>query len=232
MNIEEIKKIAISRDLEADKVQKIIDICERYGVRPVGNVFLRKPEDVEKIILLCYKKGYDVEALKTCFRRNARDVEKIFEICDEYGMFPESALFRRKLAELKESIDYVESNFGQRFVKPLVISKEASVLRNSMPYIDNLGGYLNKPELLLIAINEAKVLELTENELRERTAILNYLGIPIYSFKEKSKLEKLSSVYTLSKGKYEEFLEYNGVTAKVRAYQTQMLLEVELENEK
>ena len=232
MNKKEIAEIATSRNLDIEKVQKIVEVCERCGVEPVGNVFLRKPEDVEKIILMCGERGYDVETLRTCFRRNARDVEKIFELCDKYRMFPESALFRRKPGELKESIDYVEGNFGRRFVKPLVISKEVTVLRESMPYINKLGGYLNKPDLLSVAINEAKVLELTENEIRERTAILQYIGIPVYGYKEKSRQEKLSSIYTLSKEKYEEFLEDNGITAKVRLYQTQRLLEAELENEK
>ena len=55
----EILRISKGRRISPEKICRIADVCEKYGIMPHGNVFRRTPEDLEKIILMLKENGLD-----------------------------------------------------------------------------------------------------------------------------------------------------------------------------
>ena len=152
------------------------------------------------------------------FRRNADSVEKIIELCQENLIPVEPTLFYKDEIELRETINYIKNNYGARYLKTHILTKDLDTIKQSMPFLKQLG-------LLPCVISRSTVLELTPDEILDRTAMVVYLGKPVHHICRYSKEDKLNPIYELSKKKYEEKIDEYGISEKVRTYQNERLRE-------
>lgn len=219
-----IEKIAKAREISIERVEGVIAVCNKYEVEITGNIFNRTPEDAEKIILICREHNLDVDSMKTIFRRVPKEVEDIIRICEENNIPVEPIIFYSRPNQLKNTISFV-SRYGRQYLKPPLLAKDLDKLKESMPYMARIG-------LLKYSISDPSVLELSEEEIRERTAIIMYLGYKPHSYKKNSQEDKLSRIYTYPPEKYNAFLEENSISEKVRKYQTEKLRDLEQSFEK
>ena len=157
--------------------------------------------------------------MKTCFRKTAKEFEEIIEICEKHHIFIEPIIFYSKPKDLEKTIEYV-SNFSTLYLKPTLLVKDLEKLQRSMPYMKKLG-------LLKYAVKDPGVLELSVEEIRERTAALLCAEYPIHQFKRYSQEDRLSSVYTLSKKSFEKFLIDNSISAFSMQLKKDWILEKE-----
>ena len=215
---EYVKRVAKAKKVPVENVYQIIDICEKYGVEPIGNVFLRTPQDVDDIIKMCKERYIDPDINRGYFRRTARDAKDIFDLCEKWKIIPEQMLFEYYADELEETIKYINDNFGRKYLKPNIIVKGKEVLEKSMPCMAKIG-------LLPAAIRDASVLALSDNEILERTAIVDYLGLRRAKICRDSKEVRLNGIYLLTQKKYQEFIEENGFSQKTLNAQVQNLIE-------
>jgi len=219
-----IKSMAKNYKKDESKIRSVYEVCERYGIEPYGNVFMRTAEDVERIILMLKGISLKPEMIKMAFRQNADSVEKIINICKENLIPVEPTLFYKDDVELKKIVEYVKKNFGSRYLKTHILTKDLDTIKQSMPFLQRLG-------LLPCVINRSTVLELTPDEIIDRTAIIKYLGKPIHRLGRYSKEDKLNPIYELSRKKYEDMLEENRISERVRKYQYDSLREYLFEQE-
>ena len=215
---EYIKQLAKTYKWKEERIRGVYEVCEKYGVEPYGNIFLRTPQDAEAIILMLKNRGVNADCMKMAFRRTAEDVDLILKICDKFNITVESSLFYKYPNELLEAIRYVGVNFGRKYLKASIITKDLDNLKRSMPALKKFG-------LLKYLGRETGVLDLTEEEIKERTAIIMYVGAPIHKRWRYSREDTLNHIYSLSKERYEEYIEENLISEKVRKYQVDLLEE-------
>jgi len=118
-----IKKVVRGYDIPKEKAEAVLETCLRLGIEPIGNVFLRKPEDIEQMYNLFQEKRLNINNYRTCFRRTFSDVKEIFEICEQNHIQIEAIIFGLYPNELKETVKYIKENFGQRYLKNHIVIK-------------------------------------------------------------------------------------------------------------
>ena len=91
-----------------------------------------------------------------------------------------------------DSIEYVKNNYGQEYLKPLIINKSVKYLMQVLPYLQQLN-------VLEIVINSASILTLKLEEIQERKGILDMQGIPMVDERG-----KFNPIFGLSRKKYNE----------------------------
>ena len=87
-----IDEVIQAYNLPKARVEAVLETCLRLGVEPIGNVFLRKAEDVEKMVELFNSKNLNINNYRTVFRKTYADVKEIFDICDENNIIIEPSL--------------------------------------------------------------------------------------------------------------------------------------------
>ncbi len=210
-----IKQIKKTYKWKEERVRGVYEVCEKYGVEPYGDVFLRTPEDVEAIILMLRARGYNPDTMKMCFRRTAKDVDAILKICDKFNIIVEPILFDKHVEDILEAVRYVGVNFGRKYLRSSILIKDLENLKVSMPALKKFG-------LLKYLGRDTGVLDLTEEEIKERTAIIMYLGEPIHKIWRYSKEDSLNQIYSLKRKTYEDFIVKNSISDKTRKYQVEL----------
>ena len=127
-----IKSMAKNYKKDESKIRSVYEVCERYGIEPYGNVFMRTAEDVERIILMLKGISLKPEMIKMAFRQNADSVEKIINICKENLIPVEPTLFYKDDVELKETVEYVKKNFGSRYLKTHILTKDLDTIKQEL----------------------------------------------------------------------------------------------------
>ena len=168
----------------ADEIEKIIEICKKYNIEITGSVFLKSADEIEKIIEICKK--YNIEITGSVFLKSAEEIEKIIEICKKYDIEVTGSVFLKKSSSLQKTIDFIIENYDERYLTPLIITKEPKHLSEVMPYLDSLG-------VLEFIINSASILTLTKEEIEKRVEIIKLLGEDIV------KNGKFNSVFGMNK---------------------------------
>ena len=102
--------------------------------------------------------------------------------------------FLKKSKDLNETINYLKTNYGDEYLKPLLIVISTKKIKEIFPYLDSLG-------VLPIVINSASILTLSLDEIKERKEVLDYLGEHIVTGK------RYNSIFGLSKKNYQKKLE-------------------------
>ena len=168
----------------AEEIEKIIEICKKYNIEITGSVFLKSAEEIEKIVKVCKK--YNIEITGSVFMKSAEEIEKIVEVCKKYNIEITGAIFLKKSSSLQKTIDFIIENYDERYLTPLIITKEPKHLSEVMPYLDSLG-------VLEFIINSASILTLTKEEIEKRVEIIKLLGEDIV------KNGKFNSVFGMNK---------------------------------
>ena len=168
----------------AEEIEKIVEICEKYNIEITGSVFMKSAEEIEKIVEICKK--YSIEITGSIFKQNAEEIEKIVEVCKKYDIEVTGSVFLKKSSSLQKTINFIIENYDERYLTPLIITKEPKHLSEVMPYLDSLG-------VLEFIINSASILTLTKEEIEKRVEIIKLLGEDIV------KNGKFNSVFGMNK---------------------------------
>ena len=168
----------------AEEIEKIIEVCKKYNIEITGTVFMKSADEIEKIIEVCKK--YNIEITGTVFLKSADEIEKIIEVCKKYNIEITGTVFLKKSSSLQKTIDFIIENYDERYLTPLIITKEPKHLSKVMPYLDSLG-------VLEFIINSASILTLTKEEIEKRVEIIKLLGEDIV------KNGKFNSVFGMNK---------------------------------
>lgn len=209
-----IMKLAKQHEISMQRVCEVADMCEKYGVSPTGNVYKRKPEDIEKIVLLCKARHINPQDNRLVFSKPPEEVEKIMNLCDEFNIPIEAHLFRCNYEDLRHSAIFVKMFFGQKYLTPSIITRKVETLRESMPLVKKLG-------LLPYTKYDASIFDLSKEEIMERTGVLLYLSIPLHKINRELREDRVNRVYTLSKESFENYCDENRLSNGIREMQRQ-----------
>ena len=188
-----IEKYGLSKDVTISasisrrtiyEIEKIIRICKKYNIEITGSVFKQNAEEIEKIVEICKK--YNIEIKGNVFLKSAEEIEKIIEVCKRYNIEITGRVFLKKSSSLQKTINFIIENYNERYLTPLIITKEPKHLSEVMPYLDSLG-------VLEVIINSASILTLTKEEIEKRVEIIKLLGEDIV------KNGKFNSVFGMNK---------------------------------
>jgi len=206
----EVLDIALRHKRSVAKVSRIIDICEKYGVKAIGNVFSKSPEDLEEIIKICKNNKINIDSHRNVLSINPDVLTEIINICKENHLEMISEVFKRTPQQLKDSIDYVK-RFGKEHVVTSIIIKDAEKLKASLPLVRFLG-------LLPYTHMDASIFDLTGDEIAERTGVLEYLGKPLHKPNRYIHVDRVDRLYTLSNESFENYCIENCISQHVRDY--------------
>lgn len=169
----------------AKEMKKIVDTCKKYGVPITSSVFLKNAKEVERIIIVCRENNisiigaifkrtakeidtivklcekYSTPIINSMFFKTAEEVEKIIIVCNENNISIVGGIFLKNANELEKTINYVRSNYGGEYLKPLIVNKSVEYLMVVLPYLDSL-------HVLPIVVNSASILTLSLEEIMER----------------------------------------------------------------
>ena len=202
MSIEEIEKIievCQRNNIEitgsvflsvSEEIEKIVEVCQRNNIEITGSVFLKPSEEIEKIVEVCQRNN--IEITGSVFLKTAEEIEKIVEVCQENNVEITGSIFLKTAKDLSDSIEYIKNNYGESFLKPLIINKNVKYLMKVFPYLEKL-------HVLDAVIASASILTLKLEEIEERKAILDMQGIEMVNEKG-----KFNSIFGLSRKKYNE----------------------------
>ena len=202
---EYIQKIVKERRITEARARAILEVCEKYDIEPIGNALIKSAEDLEAIAIMCKERYIDLSQNRGYLRRNAAETAAIFKLCDDYKIYPEQLLFYMSVEDLAETLKYIKTNFGVQYLKSNIIYKGVNSLRQSMPYLKKLG-------LLRCVENSVAVLDLTEEQIRERTALVDYYELPRHKVCRYSKSDKLNGLYLLTEAKFQKHLEDHSIS--------------------
>ena len=124
--------------------------------------------------------------------QSVEEIEKIIEVCRANNIEISGSIFLKKSKDLNESIEYIKNNYGQEFLKPLIINKSVKYLIQVLPYLQQLN-------VLEVVINSASILTLKLEEIEERKSILDMQGIPMVDERG-----KFNYIFGMTRKKYSE----------------------------
>ena len=174
----------------SEEIEKIVEVCQRNNIEITGSVFLKPSEEIEKIVEVCQRNN--IEITGSVFLKTAEEIEKIVEVCQENNVEITGSIFLKTAKDLSDSIEYIKNNYGESFLKPLIITKNVKYLMKVFPYLEKL-------HVLDAVIASASILTLKLEEIEERKAILDMQGIEMVNEKG-----KFNSIFGLSRKKYKE----------------------------
>ena len=177
---------------KAEEIEKIVLVCKKYNLEISGSVFNKTAEEIEKIVLVCKK--YNLEISGNVFLKTAEEIEKIVLVCQKYNIAITGSVFNKTAEEIEDSCIYIESKYGDVYLKALIVNKNKKHLEKVLPYLEELG-------VLPIVINSASILTLKLEEIIERKSVLDKLGEPMV------KKNKFNSIFGLSRKNYQKKLE-------------------------
>ena len=154
----------------------------------------RTIEEIEKIVRVCQKNG--IEPTGSVFLKPAEEIEKIVKVCKENGIEVTGSVFLKSVRQLKENIDYIHNNYGEEYLKTLIISKNIKTLQTVLPYLEEKG-------VLNLLPQSASILSLTLDEIKEREKFIEGIGESISN----KNGNKFNSIFGLSKKRYAQRVE-------------------------
>ena len=211
-----VLELAKTHSMSPEKVCKIADVCDKYGIQATGSVFKRTPEDLESIILTLKENGLNPNEFRMAFCKKPEAVQDIIEICKNHRVKIESHLFGRKAEQLRDSIHYIKSHYGDFYVTSNIIAKDVEKLKVTMPIFKMMG-------LLRYTRLDASVFELTREDIIDRTGVLTYLGEPLHRYGRDTGEDRINHCYVLSKNSFDDWCYSMGVHESARKFQAQRI---------
>ena len=121
-------------------------------------------------------------------------------MCIENNIAITGSVFIKTSEEIEKSINYIKENYGQAYLKPLIINKNVEHLKNVLPYLESLG-------VLPYVVKSASILTLTLDEIKERKDFVE-------SNNDTLVLQngRFNSVFGLSKSNYKKLTNKSSIT--------------------
>ena len=172
-------------------------VIDNYGIRYLNAItsILRVPtsriKEIERRFQDRFKPKNFLQA--ACSRFSIEEIEKIVKVCEAHNIKLTGSIFLKSAKQIKENIEYIKENYGEEFLKPLIISKSKKVLEETLPYFQKKG-------VLRIIKNSASILSLKLSEIQDREAFIEKIGESIVRLDGKA----FNSIFGLSRKKYEE----------------------------
>ena len=173
----------------AAEIKEIVEVCKENGIEITGSVFLRTAAEIKEIVEVCRENG--IEVTGSVFKRTAAKIKEIVEVCKENGIEITGSIFSKNSKQLKGNIEYIKQNYGEKYLTPLIVSKNLKHLQKTLPYLQSIGA-------LETTKTSASILLLTLEEIKERQAFIESIGEPIV------KGDKFNSIFGLSRKNYQK----------------------------
>ena len=151
----------------AAEIKEIVEVCKENGIEVTGSVFLRTAAEIKEIVEVCRENG--IEVTGSVFKRTAAKIKEIVEVCKENGIEITGSIFSKNSKQLKGNIEYIKQNYGEKYLTPLIVSKNLKHLQKTLPYLQSIG-------VLEIIKTSASILMLTVEEIKERQAFIESIG--------------------------------------------------------
>ena len=103
-------------------------------------------------------------------------------------------MFSKKAKDINETCEYLRENYGNEYLRPLLVIISVKKLKTILPYLESIG-------VLPIVINSASILTLSLEEIQERKSVLDKLGENMVVG------NRYNSIFGLSKKNYAKKLE-------------------------
>ena len=178
----------------AEEIEKIIKVCKENGIEPTGTVFYRSAEEIEKIIKVCKENG--IELTGNVFKKTSEEIKEIVKVCKENKVEITGSIFFKSAKQLQENIEYIRENYGDEYLKPLIITRNIKNLKLVLPYLQEIG-------VLKVLPKSASILSLTLDEIKEREKFIESIGESVLNTYE----TKFNSIFGLSRKKYAQRVE-------------------------
>ena len=151
----------------AAEIKEIVEVCKENGMEATGNVFRRTAVEIKEIVEICKENA--IEVTGSVFYRTAAEIKEIVEVCKENGIEITGSIFSKNSKQLKGNIEYIKQNYGEKYLTPLIVSKNLKHLQKTLPYLQSIG-------VLEIIKTSASILMLTVEEIKERQAFIESIG--------------------------------------------------------
>ena len=151
----------------AVEIKEIVEICKENAIEVTGSVFYRTAAEIKEIVEVCKENG--IEVTGSVFKRTAAKIKEIVEVCKENGIEITGSIFSKNSKQLKGNIEYIKQNYGEKYLTPLIVSKNLKHLQKTLPYLQSIG-------VLEIIKTSASILMLTVEEIKERQAFIESIG--------------------------------------------------------
>ena len=203
--IEKIVKVCKENKIEitgsvflksAEEIKEIVKVCKENKIEITGSVFRRSAEEIEEIVKVCEENK--IEITGSVFKRSAEEIEKIVKVCKENKIEITGSVFTKNPKQLKENIEYISKNFGNEYIKPLIVSKSKKNLEKVLPFLQEKG-------VLPVVLSSASILAFTKDEIAERMEYLQKHCKPITVDSKNG--QAFNSVFGLSRKKYKELAD-------------------------
>ena len=154
----------------AEEVKEIVEICKENEIEVTGTVFLKRAFEIKEIVKVC--KDNEIEITGSVFRRTATGIKEIVKVCKDNGIEVTGSVFTKNSKQLKGNIEYIKQNYGEKYLTPLIVSKNLKHLQKTLPYLQSIG-------VLETIKTSASILSLTLEEIKERQVFIESIGEPI-----------------------------------------------------
>lgn len=174
-------------------------IMNNYGIRYLNarTTILSVPVDRIEEIERKFPEFKKKNVLQAAYsRRTIEEIEKIVKVCKENGIELTGSIFLKSAKQLQENINYISENYGDEYLKPLIITKNIKTLQTVLPYLEEKG-------VLDIIPQSASILSLTIDEIKEREKFIEGIGENISN----KNGTKFNSIFGLSRRKYAQKVE-------------------------
>ena len=173
----------------AAEIKEIVEVCKENRIEATGAIFLKTAAEIKEIVEVCKENG--IEVTGSVFKRTAAKIKEIVEVCKENGIEITGSIFSKNSKQLKGNIEYIKQNYGEKYLTPLIVSKNLKHLQKTLPYLQSIG-------VLEIIKTSASILMLTVEEIKERQAFIESIDESIV------KGDKFNSIFGLSRKNYQK----------------------------
>lgn len=164
-----IEQISSILGVPVERIQEIEDKCQELTKENILSAAISRKDvdEIKEIVEVCQKNG--IEATGTVFNRTAVEIKEIVEVCKKNGIEITGSIFSKNSKQLKGNIEYIKQNYGEKYLTPLIVSKNLKHLQKTLPYLQSIG-------VLEIIKTSASILMLTVEEIKERQAFIESIG--------------------------------------------------------
>lgn len=114
-------------------------VVENYGVNTLNkitSILKVQKSRIKEIELLNIDQSNKMINLSAAISlQSVEEIKKIIEVCRANNIEITGSVFFKKSKDLIESIEYVKNNYGQEYLKPLIINKNFKYLMQVFPYL-------------------------------------------------------------------------------------------------
>ena len=157
---------------QLNKTYEYVSDEKRYGKKYIEQIssILRVPvERIQEIEEKCQELTKENILSAANSRKDVDEIKKIEQVCKENGIEITGSIFSKNSKQLKGNIEYIKQNYGEKYLTPLIVSKNLKHLQKTLPYLQSIG-------VLEIIKTSASILMLTVEEIKERQAFIESIG--------------------------------------------------------